>query len=127
MIYTCYTDKDDITHVICNDPLYKPSKISSPSSVIAWTYGEFINGTKVLALTTLDTRTIVSLFTLDGKLAANIDVGFNILSLDISDDQLFIVSDNNEVFIYGYITSFTQKAIIDSTYVSTWGVDWTPK
>ena len=86
-----------------------------------------MNGTKILALTTLDTRTLVHLFTLEGKLTDILDVGFNIISLNVLDDQLFVVSDNDEVFIYGYIINFVQKAVINSTYVSSWGVDWTPK
>jgi len=106
MIYICFTDANDRSHVICNDPKYKPTKILAHSSVISWAYGELMNGTKIFAFTTMDNKTLVNLFTLDGLLAATLDIKFNILYLNILDDQLFVVSDNNQVFIYGYISSF---------------------
>jgi hypothetical protein len=45
---------------------------------------------------------------MEGYYADVLEIGFNILSLEILDNQLYVVSDNNEVFIYGYLASFVQ-------------------
>lgn len=64
-VFHCLTESN-LTTISCLDPFFGPINIPLTSLIVDWTYGELHSGAKVLALITLDDRTMIHMFTMDG-------------------------------------------------------------